>query len=69
MGNKITEDRVYPSSVKLGGEPIARGLSLRDHFAGLAFSALLVRDDHSGPVMTAEYSYQLADAMLKARAK
>ncbi len=68
MSAHITEERVYPSSVMLGGEPIARGLSLRDHFAGLALREILVVGEARGQCNAdATLAYQYADAMMKER--
>ena len=57
----------------------ASQMSLRDYFAGLAFQAILTatipdfhgneKDFRDSAAVTAKQSYQLADAMLKARAK
>lgn len=67
MNSKITEERVYPSSVMLGGEPIARGLSLRDHFATTALSEILREQCDGRCDAAARLAYQYADAMVKAR--
>ena len=61
-----------PAFPTLGRELETEGMSLRDHFAGLALSGLLV-DVLNHPFgadwveATARDSYALADAMLKAR--
>lgn len=47
-----------------------KGMSLRDWFAGQALSGMLADSRFSGKAETyAELSYELADAMLKAREK
>jgi hypothetical protein len=43
-----------------------RGMTLRDHFAGLAMQGLLARKPMSGAEQAHE-AYKIADAMLKAR--
>ncbi len=44
----------------------AFGMTLRDHFAGLAMQGLLARKPMSGAEQSHE-AYKIADAMLKAR--
>jgi len=51
--------------VKTGG--YAKDMTLRDHFAGLAMQALIDNDGLFSEIPT--QAYQLADAMLKERAK
>jgi len=51
--------------VKTGG--YAKGMTLRDHFAGLAMQALIENDGLFSEIPT--QAYQLADAMLKERSK
>jgi hypothetical protein len=47
----------------------ARGMSLRDHFAGQAMLVLALTDRGSfNPIRDADVCYEVADAMLKARA-
>jgi hypothetical protein len=41
------------------------GMTLRDHFAGLAMQGILYED--LDPPETAKHAYEMADAMLKAR--
>jgi hypothetical protein len=43
-----------------------KGMTLRDHFAGLAMQGLLTRKPMSGAEQAHE-AYKIADAMLKAR--
>ena len=45
------------------------GMLLRDHFAGLAMPVILACPRNLGYVEVAECSYEMADAMLRARAK
>jgi hypothetical protein len=44
-------------------------ITLRDHFAGLAMQACLARGDDTNRPGIAEWSYSMADAMLKERDK
>ena len=44
-------------------------ITLRDHFAGLAMQACLARGDDTNRPGIAEWSYSMADAMLKERNK
>ena len=61
--------RVFPPSIGNGGTKY-EGMSLRDHFAGLAMEAVLQRTD---PVCETHFNniakdaYRMADAMLKQR--
>jgi len=44
------------------------GMTLRDHFAGLAMQAMIAHDGHlSGDDKLAAIAYRVADAMLKQR--
>jgi hypothetical protein len=54
----------------IDGGAVERGMTLRDHFAGLAMQALLARTTYhieDEPRDIAEDAYCYADAMLKAR--
>jgi hypothetical protein len=53
--------------VKTGG--FARDKTLRDEFAGLAMQALVGRKDFEFEDSAWENAYEMADAMLKERAK
>lgn len=53
--------------VKTGG--FARDMTLRDHFAGLVMQEIYQRVETGGFERVAKLSYELADAMLKERAK
>ena len=53
--------------IKTGG--FARDKTLRDHFAGLAMQEIYQRVETGGFERVAKLSYELADAMLKERAK
>lgn len=64
----------FPSVACAGWEQIAYGMTLRDHFAAKAMSNLILDRMESSDASHAAYSiaeeaYQLADAMLKERAK
>ena len=50
---------------KTGG--YARDMTLRDHYAGLAMQELYQRVETGGFERVAKLSYEMADAMLKAR--
>ena len=43
------------------------GITLRDHFAGLAMQACLARGDDTNRPGIAEWAYRMADAMLNER--
>lgn len=43
------------------------GLTVRDHFAGLAMQAVIARGDDTNRPGMADWSYAMADAMIKAR--
>ena len=43
------------------------GLTVRDHFAGLAMQAVIARGDDTNRPGMADWSYAMADAMLKSR--
>jgi hypothetical protein len=45
------------------------GMTLLDHFAGLAMQACLARGDDTNRPGIAEWSYTMAEAMLKERVK
>ncbi len=63
---------VSPSSVpnEDGGTIHFAGLSLRDYFAAQALIAILTNHDHyNSNLVTAGQAYQMADAMLRARAQ
>ena len=46
-----------------------QGITLRDHFAGLAMQGLATLEGYTGAMWIAKDAYDLADAMLKERAK
>ena len=46
----------------------ANGMSLRDYFAAKAMQGQIATDWDVSPAEFAEWSYKMADAMLKARA-
>jgi hypothetical protein len=47
----------------------ARDMTLRDHFAGLAMQEIYQRVETGGFERVAKLSYEMADAMVKERAK
>jgi len=54
------------------GKLVNDGMDLRDYFAARAMQVLLAEKDDAGTVLweptgAAEYSYEVADAMMKAR--
>lgn len=53
--------------IKTGG--FARDKTLRDHFAGLVMQEIYQRVETGGFERVAKLSYEMADAMLKERAK
>ena len=53
--------------VKTGG--FARDMTMRDHFAGLAMPEIYQRVETGGFERVAKLSYEMADAILKERAK
>ena len=55
----------YEWIVQTGGH--AKNRTLRDHFAGLAMQVLYQRVETGGFERVAKLSYEMADAMLKAR--
>ena len=57
----------YPVGA-LQGSVAGNGMTLRDHFAGLAMQAVLSDENFIGsPEQAATYAYSVADAMLKER--
>jgi hypothetical protein len=68
-------DRVFPPSISNGGRE-HEGMSLRDHFAGLAMQGLMTvywetfdcyENSHELIKCQVEAAYEYADAMLKQR--
>jgi hypothetical protein len=53
--------------IKTGG--FSRDMALRDYFAGLAMQEIYQRVETGGFERVAKLSYELADAVLKERAK
>ena len=75
MSNTNTGGPAFPTTVRnhhdpeTGGqwsEHIDQGMTLRDYFAAKALAAPYAHHE-SNPDMAAEWAYQLADAMIKAR--
>ena len=50
-------------------EDLREGISLRDHFAGMAMQGFLTADPYVECAKCAKYSYEQADAMLAEREK
>ena len=67
MKDQKTDDTYETWLSKYGG--YANGMTLRDHFAGLAMQALIqhLTGNDNEIVDTAEDAYSFADAMLRAR--
>ena len=64
------EERAFPSSFKsLSGQEQRHvfGMTMRDYFAAKAMQAVIARGDDTNRPGMAEWSYAMADAMLKAR--
>jgi len=63
--------QAYPMGYHRDGNSADHGgMSLRDWFAGQALAGLIACATSSGdPEKSADYCYQVADAMLKARAE
>lgn len=56
-------DKVYIAATA----QFAQGMSLRDHFAALAMPVILASPRNLGYQEVAECSYEMADAMIRAR--
>jgi hypothetical protein len=50
-------------------EDLREGISLRDHFAGLAMQGVMAMDDDIDYKYTSSVAYRMADAMLEEREK
>jgi hypothetical protein len=64
------EERAFPSTFKsLSGQEQRHiyGMTLRDYFAAKAMASVIARGDDTNRPGMAEWSYAMADAMLKAR--
>jgi hypothetical protein len=70
---KDQDDKMYEYAgwmAKYGG--LAKDMTMRDHFAGLAMQSLVAYPDDQQNMTyaeMAEWAYAMADAMLKAREK
>ena len=70
MSNANTGGPAFPAGERFEGvdgwqtEP---GMTLRDYFAAKAMQAVIARGDDTNRPGMAEWSYAMADAMLKAR--
>lgn len=62
---------VHPLTDSVDGKLVTfKGISLRDHFAGLAMQGMLANGVHGLLIKdTAEWAYEQADAMLVEREK
>lgn len=65
-GEIITGGPAYPAKASTG---IFLGMTLRDYFAAKAMQACIARGDDSNRPGIAEWSYAMADTMLKERIK
>ena len=62
----------FPISLHGLGDNGASGMTLRDHFAGLAMNGVIAsctNGQEVTPSLAAPWCYEMADAMLKAREK
>jgi len=66
----MLDDKVFPQTNKMGEVlKTEGGMSLRDYFAGQALQGRLSASFHSNAEGHAKSSYEIADAMMKERAK
>ena len=65
MSNTNTGGPAFPTGT--GVTPYNPGMTLRDYFAAKAMQAVIARGDDTNRPGMAEWSYAMADAMLKAR--
>jgi len=63
--NTNTGGPAFPTGT--GVTPYNPGMTLRDYFAAKAMQAVIARGDDTNRPGMAEWSYAMADAMLKAR--
>ena len=63
MSNTNTGGPAFPPS----NPGYAQGMTLRDYFAAKAMQSVIARSDDSNRPGIAEWSYAMADAMLKSR--
>ena len=66
MSNTNTGGPAFPSHGSMG-EVTHEGMTLRDYFAAKAMASVIARGDDTNRPGMAEWSYAMADAMLKAR--
>jgi hypothetical protein len=66
MSNTKTGGPAFPNEGGPGNLWNDKGMTLRDYFAAKALAAPYAHHE-SNPDMAAEWAYQLADAMIKAR--
>ena len=70
MSTENTGGPAFPCEVLVdqhGTKSEWEGMTLRDYFAAKAMQAWISRGDDSGENGLAKWSYEMADAMLKAR--
>jgi hypothetical protein len=68
MSEKPDNPPAFPQSLSAEG-PFG-GMSLRDYFAGQALAATVIRSaEHETAIQISDWAYNVADAMLLARAK
>lgn len=68
MSNTNTGGPAFPTEYREDStQPCAEGMTLRDYFAAKAMQAVIARGDDTNRPGMAEWSYAMADAMLKAR--
>ena len=59
----------FPNTIRIDDEAFAslRGMTLRDHFAGLAMQAECINYAGANLKRVAQQAYEMADAMIQAR--
>jgi hypothetical protein len=67
MSNTNTGGPAFPTPRYERGDMYSLGMTLRDYFAAKAMQAVIARGDDTNRPGMAEWSYAMADAMLKAR--
>ena len=67
MSNTNTSGPAFPTPRYERGDMYSLGMTLRDYFAAKAMQAVIARGDDTNRPGMAEWSYAMADAMLRAR--
>lgn len=68
MSNTNTGGPAFPMCMPTSiGTGVVYGMTLRDYFAAKAMQSVIARGDDTNRPGMAEWSYAMADAMLKAR--